>query len=136
MANAIYDEYKEALMDALANVDLVAGTVKATLIDAADYTFSQTHDFIDDVPAAARVATATLANKSVANGVFDADDVTFSAVTGDQCEAILIWIDTATESTSRLVAYLDTGITGLPVTPNGGDIIVQWDAGANKIFKL
>jgi len=39
------------------------------------------------------------------------------------------------ESTSRLIAWIDTG-TNLPVTPNGGDITVQWDAGANRIFKL
>lgn len=26
--------------------------------------------------------------------------------------------------------------SGLPVTPNGGNIVVTWDSGANKIFKL
>jgi len=34
-----------------------------------------------------------------------------------------------------LIAFIDTA-TNLPVTPNGGDIIVAWDNGANKIFKL
>ena len=32
-------------------------------------------------------------------------------------------------------AYIDTA-TGLPITPNGGDIIVTWDNGINKIFRL
>lgn len=36
---------------------------------------------------------------------------------------------------SPLIAFIDTA-TGLPVTPNGGDITVAWDSGANKIFKL
>ena len=38
-------------------------------------------------------------------------------------------------STSQLVAYIDTA-TGLPVTPNGGNIQIVWDTGANKIFAL
>ena len=41
-----------------------------------------------------------------------------------------------TESTSNLIAYMDTGMTGLPVTPNGGDITVQWANTSNRIFKL
>jgi hypothetical protein len=43
--------------------------------------------------------------------------------------------DTGTESTSLLIFYIDTA-TGLPCTPNGGNITVAWDSGANKIFKL
>jgi len=136
MANAIYPKWKEALIQASSNVALT-GTVKATLVDLADYTYNAAHDFYDDVPSGARVATATLSSgKSYTNGVFDADDITFTSVTGDQSEALIIWIDTGVESTSRLVAFLDTGITGLPVTPSGGNITVTWDSGANKIFAL
>ena len=47
----------------------------------------------------------------------------------------MIYRDTGTEATSPLIAYIDTA-TGLPITPNGGDIIVVWDDGANKIFRL
>lgn len=129
MANLIYPKYKEALLRALANVDLAAGTIRATLVDAADYTYNAAHDFIDDVPAGARIATAALTNPTVSvAGTFDADDVTFPTVTGDPSEALVIWKDTGVEGTSRLVAYLDTGVTGLPVTPGGGNIVVTWDA--------
>lgn len=134
MANAIYDKFREARMTADSNIDLENGDVRCILIDAADYTFSQSHDFLDDVPGAARVSTSSaLTGKTVTNGVFDADNVTFSAVSGDQAEAIIIYIHTGTESTSRLVAYLDTNITGLPVTPSGSDITVAWNA--SGIFK-
>ena len=61
--------------------------------------------------------------------------MTFTDVTGASIEAIIIYSDTGTEATSPLIAYIDTA-TGLPITPNGGDIIVTWDNGANKIFKL
>jgi|SRR5688500_2409083 len=135
MANAIYPLYKEALLDASSNVDINDGTVKAVLIDAADYTYSTAHNFLDDVAAGARVGTPqTIANTTVAAGLFDGDNVTFTAVTGDVSEAILIFIDTGVEATSRLVAYIDTGVTGLPVTPNGGDITISWNA--SGIFQL
>lgn len=124
----------EALMKA--EIDLIDDTIKVVLVDTADYTVDlATHDFFNDVAAGARVATATLGTKSVTGGAFDAADVTFSAVTGDPSEALVIYKDTGTESTSALIMYIDTA-TGLGVTPNGGDITVTWDSGANKIFKI
>ncbi len=50
-------------------------------------------------------------------------------------EAMILFKDTGVESTSRLIAYMDTAV-GLPTTPNGSDINVVFDNGANKIFKL
>lgn len=129
MANAIYPKFKEAQSDALINVDLNDGDVRTILVDLADYTYSAAHDFLDDVPAAARVAVSTtLTNTTVANGLFDADDVVFSAVTGDPSEALILYIHTGVEATSRLIAFIDTGVTGLPVTPNGGNINIAWNA--------
>lgn len=115
----------------------LSDTVKCVLIDAADYTVNlATHEFLSDVPAAARVGTPqTLGSKTSTDGVADAADVTFPTVTGDPSEALLIWKDTGVEATSPLIAYIDSA-TGLPVTPSGGDIIVAWDAGSNRIFKL
>jgi hypothetical protein len=135
MANKIYPKYKEALLTGSANISLTTGDVKAMLVDAADYAYSDAHDFLDDVAAASRVATsAALGTKTVTAGVFDAANTTFTAVTGDPSEAIIIYIDTGNEATSRLVAYLDTGHTGLPVTPNGADINVTWNG--SGIFTL
>lgn len=135
MANALYDKGREGFLDG--SIDWDSDDIRVILIDTDDYTVNlATHDNLDDIPAAARVATSgALTGKTVADGVADADDVTFSSVTGDQSEALVIYKHTGTESTSRLIAYIDSA-TGLPVTPNGGDITVQWDNGANKIFKL
>lgn len=121
-------------------------TIKATLIDAADYAIGANIDVhqymnLDTVPAAAKVAIVTLTLIDAALGVCDADDAVFSSVTGDQSEAIILWKDgggggtTQSGTTDLLLAYIDNA-TGLPVTPNGADINVAWDNGANKIFKL
>jgi len=129
MANAIYPKYKEALLDALTNTDLMAGTVKAILFDVTDDPYDAANEFLDDLVAGAIVATSpALTTKSVTNGTFDCDNWTWTGVTGDESEAIIIIIDTGAGSTSRLVAWLDTGITGLPVTPNSGDINFTVDA--------
>ena len=107
------------------------------LIDEADDTIDlAVDDNLDDRAAASRVATSgAMATKTATNGVADAADVTWTAVTGDPSESIDGYKHTGTESTARLIFNIDTA-TGLPVTPNGGDITAQWDNGANKIFKL
>jgi hypothetical protein len=94
------------------------------------------HEFLSDIGTGARVATSgAFTGKTTAGGAADANDITFSSVTGASIEAIVLYKDTGTDSTSPLIAFIDTA-TGLPITPNGGDIIVTWDNGANKIFKL
>lgn len=134
MANALYPKWKEGLISGASNVAL-NGNVKVVLVDLADYSYSSAHDFLDDVPVAARVATSgNLASKTYTNGAFDAADITFSAVTGDVSEALIVYVDTGVASTSPLVAFFDTGVTGLPVTPNGGDINVTFNA--SGLFQL
>lgn len=133
MANAVYPKWKEAIKQGSANSALT-GTVKAALIDVAVRGYNAADDFYDDMSAAVVGTPVTLTTKTYTNGVFDADPVTFTSVTGAHVEAIMLYIDTGTPSTSRLTLYLDTGVTGLPITPNGGDIICTWDDGANKIF--
>lgn len=135
MANALYDFGREGFLDG--SIDWDTDTIKVVLIDAADYAKNlATHDNLDDIPGAARVATSgALGSKTKTAGVADAADVTLSAVTGDQAEQIGGFKDSGVESSSRLIFNIDTA-TNLPVTPNGGDVVIQWDAGANKIFKL
>ncbi len=133
MANAIYPIYKAALLAGLSNIDLDTGTVKAALIDTGTYTYSTAHDFYNDLSGVVGTPGA-IANTTVTGGLFDGDNVTYTAVSGATVEAIVIYIDTGNTATSRLVAYIDTGVTGLPVTPNGGDISISWNA--SGIFQL
>lgn len=134
MANAIYPLYKQALLAADANVDLAAADpVKAALVDTGTYTYNAAHDFLDDLTGVVGTAQ-TITTPTVTNGTLDGDNVTFTAVSGATVEALVIYIDTGVSTTSRLVAYIDTDQTGLPVTPNGGDITITWNA--SGIFTL
>lgn len=135
MANALFDKGREGFLDG--NIDWDTNTIKMIFVDHADDTpNTTTDDNLDDIVAGARVATSgAFGSKTATDGVADAADVTVTAVTGDPFESIVIYKDTGVESSSRLIAYIDTA-TGLPLTPNGGDVTVAWDNGTNKIFKL
>ena len=135
MANALYDRGRQGFL--AGEIDWDANDIRIILIDEADDTIDLALDEdLADRAGAARVATSSaLGSKTTPAGVADAADVTLSSVTGDVSESIDIYQHTGTESTSLMIANIDTA-TGLPVTPNGGNITVQWDAGANKIFKL
>lgn len=136
MASGFYTAGLTAILNG--NIALLTDTIKATLIDTAYYTVNlATHDNYDDVPSAARVSAATLASKTISGAVFDAADTTFSAVTGATVEAIILWKDTGGESSSTLIAYIDTAAAGLPtVALTNNTVVIQWDSGASKIFKL
>lgn len=136
MANALYDKYRQAALEG-GVVAYLTDNIKAVLVDLADYTVNlATHQFLSDVPSGGRVATSpNFGSKTSTAGVADAADLIFSAVTGDPSEIVIIYKDTGSAATSPLMAYIDSA-TGLPVSPNGGDINVAWDNGANKIFKL
>lgn len=135
MTNALYDAGRNGFLTG--DIDWLVDDIRTILVDTDDYTVSlSTHQDLADVIAGSRVKVSdALTGKDATAGVADAADVTLTAVTGDQSEALIIYKHTGVESTSTLIAYIDTA-TGLPVLPNGGNITIAWDNGGNKIFKL
>jgi hypothetical protein len=135
MANALFDSARAQFLQA--DLDLDDSIVLVCVDHADDTPVPATDDFLDDILGAARVATSgALASKTFTAGVFDAADVTLTTVAGDPFESIVLYDNTpGTEATKDLIAFIDTA-TGLPCTPNGGNINIVWDAGANRIFKL
>lgn|SRR5574343_562956 len=135
MANALFDKARQRFLEGQFNWN--TDTIKAVLVDTGTYTVNlSAHEFLSDIGTGARISTSgAFTGKVTTGGAADANDITFTSVTGASIEAIVLYKDTGTDSTSPLIAFIDTA-TGLPITPNGGDIIVTWDNGANKIFKL
>lgn len=132
MANALYPKGKEGILDE--TITLSSGTIKAALLRS--YTYSSAHEDVADITGAGGtvVATTTLASKTFTSGVFDANDVTWTAVAnGAACDNFVLYQDGATDADRRLIMFVDA-YTNLPVTPNGGDITIEWDSGSNKIF--
>lgn len=138
MANAIYPIYKQNLLAGTSgydvdNDDATTGPFCA-LVDTGTYTYSAAHDFYNDLSGVVGTDQRIVA-PTVASGTFDGNDLTYSSVSGNSVEALVIYRKNAgANSTWPLVAYIDTGVTGLPVTPNGGNITVTWNA--SGIFTL
>ena len=139
MANAIYPLWKQSVQVGDVNADIDNNTapdgVYVALIDTGVYTYSAAHQFYSSlsgiIGTPQRITNPTVSTA----GVFDGDDVTYTAVTGATVEALVIYRQNSGANTTwRLVAYIDTGVTGLPVTPNGGDISITWNA--SGIFAL
>ncbi len=64
--------------------------------------------------------------------MFDAEDICFPCICGNDITGILIYRDCKDH---HLIAFIDKAYS-LPAIPNGGDIIVTWGNGTNKIFDM
>lgn len=127
MTNALFTAFKVSLLKADCDLD---DSLKWCGVDHTDDTpVPATDDFLDDIIAGGRVGTsAALASKTFTAGTFDAADTVATAVTGDQFESIILYDDTpGTDATRDLIVFWDTA-TGLPCTPNGGDITLSYNA--------
>lgn len=134
--SGVYAKYLQAALEG--SVAILTDDIRLILIDVADYTVNlATHDFLDDIPSGARVAVSgALTGKTSTDGVFNHTAAVLASVVGDPSEAVVYYKHTGTESTSRLICYVDAASSGLPVTPNSGNITITPDTGANKVYKL
>lgn len=138
MASAHYNlALQEFLKGTNGDITSAGVVVKARLMRVSAYTFAQAHQFASSLPAAI-VTDVTLGTKT-ANGAgadpgcFDAADAAFLLVpAGAAIDCLVCFIDTGTPATSKLLWYID----GFTVTPNGGDVTVQWQNTAPFIAKL
>ena len=135
MVNDIYNSARESFLKG--EINWLTNDIKAVLVNADLYTPDLgSHKFLTDIPVISRVATSgNLTGKTADFGIADARDITLTSVFGADADYIVVYQDTGNQSTSRLITYIDSA-SGLPITPNGGDITVQWPNGPFKIFRL
>jgi hypothetical protein len=132
MASHVYPLAKQSFISGA--IDLTSVNLKVALLDSS-YTYSSSHQYINATGfSGATIATSgNLASKTVTNGVFNAANITLTAVaTGHTISALAVYRDSGSSATSDLICYVD----GLSQATNGGDITVSWDTGSNKIFAL
>lgn len=125
MASFVYDAAQRAAWTGDLDVtSATTPTLSALLVDS-QYTASQTADaYVSSIPTAARLATlGALSSVTVASAfTVDAADPQYSALTGATVAAMVVFADTGTDATSRLVSY--HSVTPAYV-PSGADIVVS-----------
>jgi len=147
MATIIHINFRNAQLGTPAapttTVDFDGDDIDANLLEGTGgdgVTITEAMDAYDDVRAAGAAEVALRADSSdvplttktvgiVDDGVFDADSITYASISNanDADYLCLVKYD-ATPANSTLIATWDSATTGLPVTPNGGDITVTWNA--------
>lgn len=138
MANALYPLWKQEILKGTSN-NLLNSAEGATgvycaLVDTGTYTYSAAHQFYSSLSGVVGTDQEIL-TKTQTTGTFKGTDLTYTAVTGNSVEALVLYRKNAGANTTwPLIAFIDTGVTGLPVTPNGGNIGVTWNA--SGIFTL
>lgn len=133
--NTLYSYGRQGFLEGA--VAWTTDTIRVVLTSENQYTFSDSHQYLVDVPVSARVAISDpLTLKTTDGGVADAADLIFVAPVGLVSSALIIYKQGGSDATSRLIAYMDS-MTGLPVTPDGSNITIAWDNSPDKkIFKL
>ena len=134
MANALYPKTKAQLLQG--TINLLTANVKAMLVDLADYTYDAAHDFLNDVPAprASRSRRRSPARPSTISRSSIPLIRSSSAWRATSSKRSSCSSTPPTKSTSRLIMFQDTGVTGLPLTPDGNN--VQIVISANGWFTL
>lgn len=139
MANVLFHPARAGFLTA--SMGWLAGSVPATWVPyiIGSWAFDQSAVFLSDIPAAVWRARGTyLTSKTVASGIADAADTLVAAVgsAGSATAVAVIAVnETGASQTSLLGFYVDVA-TGIPFLPNGADVNLVFDDGANKIFKL
>ncbi len=122
MASGFYPKGAAHLLGLSTKVDLVADNIKI-LFYAGSYT--NTHEFVSDLTGGSIIArSGNLAGKTVTSGVFDANDITLTAVTGAAFTHVIIYKDTGSDASSVLIGIWDIS----SFTPSGVDVNVVWNA--------
>lgn len=138
MANALYPLWKQEILKGTAN-NLLNSTEGATgvycsLVDEGTYTYSAAHQFYSSLSGVVGTDQEIL-TKTQTTGTFSGTNITYTAVSGNSVEALVLYRKNAGANTTwPLIAFIDTGVTGLPVTPNSGNIVVTWSG--SGIFSL
>jgi hypothetical protein len=135
MATGLYDLGRQAFLDG--DIDFSLDTINCVIVFDTYVPNLAMDQFYSSVQADIAAPPVTLTTKTTTNGVADADNVTFLAVavSPTPIQYIVLFKDTGVAATSPLIALWDSP-SGLPLIPSGSDIVIQWDNGASKIFKL
>lgn len=134
MANGLYEKSAQKFGQGSLSW---GGTLKAALLTSAYSVNLVTHEFYSSAVAAVVGTPQTITSPLVlSDGVCDGDDVIWTALTGSAVAQMVIYKDLGGSNTTwPLIVYIDT-MSGLPFTPNGTDVNLTWDNGADRIFRL
>lgn len=135
MADVIFNAFKKNILNG--TIDLDTDTIKVMLVTSGYTPDQDLHDFRDDVTAnevsgtgysagGTALSTKTVTQDNTDNeGVFDADDVTWSTATITARGAVLYKSRGGASSADELICYFDFGSDK---TSTAANFVLTWNA--------
>lgn len=134
MSKVLYNGYRQACLDSSAP-DLTSVNVKITAVSAT-YVYSAAHDFLDDVTGVI-ATTGNLASKTIVNGYFDAANPNLgSPAGGSTITGLILYHDTGTPSTSRLIAYTSENASGAALSVATDGTLITLNLHGSGLFRV
>lgn len=136
MANLLYGKTKQAFFNG--NIDVTVNQIKILFVDSTYSPNISSDEFVSNIPLSSiKHRSAALSNVTTTLGVLDADDIVISDYPGDPFKALVLYLNTNIDSTSRLIAYIDNS-SGLPFSGINSPITlsINWNNDSNKIISL
>lgn len=143
MANAVYGKGRQHILQG--DIAYLTDSIRCFMCTSGYTASINADEFVSSIGSGSNptmpantlgvLADSIFASKTSTLGTANAANLTFHSISGSQITQLIILKDTSNWATSPLIARIDTA-TGLPLTPNGGDININWDTGSNKIFTL
>lgn len=128
----LYDAGREGILDD--SIEMSKDDIRAMLLSG--YAFSEAHRVVSDLGPVDNGRSAALSGKSFAAGIFDAADTSLEARAERHSAALVLFKDTGSDASARLIAYIDDAVN-LPAKPGAGQTVnIEWSNGPNRIFKL
>lgn len=120
MASQLFPEGAAHILGKATKVDLAADDIKILFYSGS---ITTTWEFHSSLTGGSIVATSgNLSGKTVALGVFDANNITLTAVSGSAFTHVIVFKDSGSSATSPLICVFDVA----SFTPTGSDVNVVW----------
>lgn len=125
MANAVYPKAKAAMLSGAVNV--MGSTVRIQMFDD-DVVYDATDEFLSNVTGTALGSAIEITSKDVASGQFTGSIGAFTPPDGGTVIALIVFIDTGSAATSRVLAWIDTkgDTTAIDIPTTGGSMLLHW----------
>lgn len=136
MASFMYTGAKQKLLNK--EIDMNTDSIKVRAVADEDYTASAAHTAMSSVTKYTGSTDYTTESPTITNGIFDAADnaAAYASLAADgtkDIDGLVVFQFVTDDAGSTPILYIDLATA---VRPNGGNIGITWDSGANKIFAL
>lgn len=136
MANLMYGKAKQAFFNG--DIDVQINQIKILFVDSTYSPNISSDEFVSQIPSSSiKHRSNALSNVTTNLGVLDADDIAVADYPGNAFKALVLYQNSGSDSTSRLIAYIEDS-TGLPFPGSATQVPVSiiWNNDSNKIIAL